>query len=314
MSVTVVGSIAFDTVKTPFGERERMLGGAAVHFALAASFFDDVRVVGPVGDDFGEAELDVLRGRGVDVSDVEHVAGGETFFWAGEYGWDLNNRETLETRLGVFEHFEPKLSPAARESEVLFLANIQPDLQRAVRAQCTGARFAALDSMDLWIEIARESLVHTIATVDCLVLNDAELRQLTSRPNTLSAAREILGWGPPGPTSIIAKQGEYGAALITSDGYFSLPAFPLESVVDPTGAGDTFAGGFVGYIAAQGADAVDDELLRRAMAYGTALASFNVEEFGTERVARLTGEEVAERVRELERVTHFSDAPIALRG
>jgi sugar/nucleoside kinase (ribokinase family) len=168
--------------------------------------------------------------------------------------------------------------------------------------------------MNLWIEIARESLVQTIGTVDCLVLNDAELRQLTGRPNTLSAAREVLGWGPPGPASIIAKQGEYGAALITSEGYFSLPAFPLETVVDPTGAGDTFAGGFVGYIAAHGSDALDNGLLRRAMAYGTALASFNVEEFGTERVARLTGEEIAERVRELERVTHFNDAPIALRG
>ena len=314
MSVTVIGPIAFDAVKTPFGERERMLGGAAVHFALAASFFDDVRVVGPVGDDFGEAELDVLRRRGVDVSDVEHVAGGETFFWAGEYGWDLNSRETLDTRLGVFEHFEPKLSAGARESDVLFLANIQPDLQRAVRAQCTGARFAALDSMNLWIDIARDSLVQTIATVDCLVLNDAELRQLTTRPNTLSAAREVISWGPPGPALIVAKQGEYGSALITSDSFFSIPAFPLETVVDPTGAGDTFAGGFVGYIAAHGSDPRDEDLLRRAMAYGTALASFNVEEFGTERVARLTGEEIAERVSELERATRFSDSPIALRG
>jgi sugar/nucleoside kinase (ribokinase family) len=168
--------------------------------------------------------------------------------------------------------------------------------------------------MNLWIEIARDSLVQTIGTVDCLVLNDAELRQLTGKPNTLSAAREVLAWSPPGPTSIIAKQGEYGAALITADDYFSLPAFPLETVVDPTGAGDTFAGGVIGYVAAHGIDAIDNELLRRAMAYGTALASFNVEEFGTERVARLTGEEVSERVRELERVTHFSDAPIALRG
>ena len=312
MAVTVVGSIAFDAVKTPFGERERMLGGAAVHFALAASFFEEVRVVGPVGDDFGEAELDVLRRRGVDVSDIEHVA-GETFFWAGEYGWDLNSRETLETRLGVFETFEPKLSAAARESEVLFLANIQPDIQRSVRAQCTGARFAALDSMNLWIDIARDSLVQTISGVDCLVLNDAELKQLTSMPNTVKAAREVLSWGPPGPSAIIAKQGEYGATLITADGYFSLPAFPLEDVVDPTGAGDTFAGGFVGYIAAAGG-APDEEMLRRAMAYGTALASFNVEEFGTERVSRLTGPEIAERVRELKRFTHFSDAPVALRG
>jgi sugar/nucleoside kinase (ribokinase family) len=314
MPVTVVGSIAFDAVKTPFGERERMLGGAAVHFALAASFFDEVRVVGPVGDDFGEAELDVLRRRDVAVDDIEHVAGGETFFWAGEYGWDLNSRETLDTRLGVFADFEPKLSQQARASEVLFLANIQPDVQRAVRAQCPGARFAALDSMNLWIDIARDSLVETIATVDCLVLNDAELRQLTGRASLLGAAREVLSWGPPGPTTIVAKQGEYGAAMITADSFFSLPAFPLDTVVDPTGAGDTFAGGFIGYIAAHGGEAGDEELLRRAMAYGTALASFNVEEFGTERVARLTGNEIAQRVRELERVTHFSDAPIELRG
>jgi len=313
MAVTVAGSIAFDSVKTPFGERERMLGGAAVHFALASSFFDTVRVVGPVGDDFGEAELDVLRGRGVDISDIEHVAGGETFFWAGEYGWDLNSRETLETRLGVFEHFEPKLSQSARESETLFLANIQPDVQRSVREQCTGARFAALDSMNLWIDIARDSLVRTIAGVDCLVLNDAELRQLTEKPNLLAAAREVLSWG--GPSVVIAKQGEYGAALITAERFFALPAFPLETVVDPTGAGDTFAGGFVGYLAAHAVDGTpDDALLRRAMAYGTALASFNVEEFGTERVARLTGAEVNARVRELTAITHFDDAPIELRG
>jgi sugar/nucleoside kinase (ribokinase family) len=304
MAVTVVGSIAFDAVKTPFGVRERMLGGAAVHFALAASFFDTVRVVGPVGDDFGEAELDVLRARGVDISDIEHVAGGETFFWAGEYGWDLNSRETLETRLGVFEHFEPKLSQAARDSETLFLANIQPDVQRSVREQCTGARFAALDSMNLWIDIARDSLVKTIAGVDCLILNDAELRQLTAKPNLIAAAHEVLSWG--GPTVVIAKQGEYGAALVTDDHFFALPAFPLESVIDPTGAGDTFAGGFVGYLAANATDgAPDAPLLRRAMAFGTALASFNVEEFGTERVRRLTEGEIGERVRDLSGFTHF---------
>jgi sugar/nucleoside kinase (ribokinase family) len=304
MPVTVVGSIAFDSVKTPFGARERMLGGAAVHFALAASFFDEVRIVGSVGDDFGEAELDVLRGRGVDVSDVEHVAGGETFFWAGEYGWDLNSRETLETRLGVFEQFEPKLSAAARASEMLFLANIQPDVQRAVREQCTGARFAALDSMNLWIEIARDSLVATIAGVDCLMLNDAELKQLTAKPNLIAAAREVLSWGPPGPTSVIAKQGEYGSALITAEEFFSLPAFPLENVIDPTGAGDTFAGGVIGHLAASGGPP-DEPALRRAMAYGTALASFNVEEFGTERVARLTADEIEARVVELARITRF---------
>ncbi len=329
MPITVVGSIAFDAVKTPFGERERMLGGAAVHFALAASFFEEVLVVGPVGEDFGESELDVMRHRGVDVSDVERIAGGKTFFWRGEYGWDLNSRETLDTQLGVFEGFQPKLSERSRASEVLFLANIQPGLQSQVRAQLPDARFVALDSMNLWIDTARDELVAAIEGIDCLILNDAELRQLTGKPNLLSAAREILSWrGSPsiaaagkdatngaaglrgGPRAIVAKQGEYGAALVTDDAFFALPAYPMEDVIDPTGAGDTFAGGFVGYIAAHRGEELSDDLLRRAMAHGTALASFNVEEFGTERVERLTGEEIAARVRELEEMTSFSGASL----
>jgi sugar/nucleoside kinase (ribokinase family) len=303
MSITVVGSIAYDTVKTPFGERERMLGGAATHFALAASFFERVRVVGPVGEDFGEEQLAVLGTRETDIADVERVAGGSTFFWHGEYGWDLNSRETHDTQLGVFEGFQPKLSEASRSSEVLFLANIQPDLQREVRAQLPQARFVALDSMNLWIDIARDSLVAAIESVDCVILNDAELRQLTGKPNLVSAAREVLRWGP---RVIVAKQGEYGAALVTGEGFFALPAYPLESVIDPTGAGDTFAGGFVGYIAAHLDEQLSDELLRRAMAHATVLASFNVEEFGTERLERLRREEIDERLRELHAITQFS--------
>jgi sugar/nucleoside kinase (ribokinase family) len=310
MSITVVGSIAFDAVRTPFGERPRMLGGAAVHFALAASFFDTVHVVGPVGDDFTEAEYEVLRSRGVDTEAIEHVPGGKTFFWSGEYGWDLNTRETLDTQLNVFADFKPKLSDTSRAADVLFLANILPDLQREVRAQCSDARFVALDSMDLWIETARDSLIETIAEVDCLMLNDAELRQLTEEPNLVRAARKIREWGP---SVVVAKQGEYGAAMITEDGFFALPAFPLETVVDPTGAGDSFAGGFMGYVAAHPGEELEHELLCRAMAYGTALASFNVEEFGTERVARLTSDEIAERVGELQRITRFDSKPIALR-
>ena len=310
MSVTVVGSIAFDAVKTPFGERPRMLGGAAVHFSLAASFFETVRVVGPVGDDFGEAEFAVLRGRGVETDDIERVPGGKTFFWSGVYGWDLNDRETLDTQLNVFAEFEPKLSPASRDCDVLFLANIQPDLQRHVRAQCQNARFVALDSMNLWIENAKDSLVAAISEVDCVILNDAELRQLTGAPNLVRAARNVLEWGP---RVVVAKQGEYGAALITEDSFFSLPAYPLEDVYDPTGAGDTFAGGFVGYVAAHLDEPLGDELLRGAMAYGTALASYNVEEFGTERVARLRPDEIGERVAELGRITQFVDKPLALR-
>jgi sugar/nucleoside kinase (ribokinase family) len=313
MSITVVGSIAYDTVTTPFGERNRMLGGAAVHFALAASFFEEVRVVGPVGEDFGEHELDVMRNRGVDVSDVERIPGGKTFFWRGKYGWDLNSRETLDTQLGVFEGFQPKLSGASLESDVLFLANIQPDLQREVRAQLPHARFVALDSMNLWIEAARDSLVRAIGECDCLILNDSELRQLTGKASLYAAAREILDWDPPHPSVIVAKQGEYGAALVTSEGFFSLPAFPLETVMDPTGAGDTFAGGFVGYLAAHSDQELSQDLLRQAMAHGTALASFNVEEFGTDRIEKLSGGEIVARVRQLREFTQFSAAALPLR-
>ncbi len=311
MSVTVVGSIAFDAVTTPFGERERMLGGSAVHFSLAASFFTDVRVVGPVGDDFGEAEYGVLQARGVNTEDIEHIAGGRTFFWRGHYDYDLNTAHTDDTQLNVFGDFEPKLSDASRTAEVLFLANIQPDLQRGVREQCANARFVAMDSMNLWIETARDSLVRTISGVDALLLNDAELRMLTQQPNLLRAARTVMEWGPQ---LVVAKQGEYGAALFTREGVFALPAFPLEEVLDPTGAGDSFAGGFVGYIAAHAEDELSDDLLRRAMAYGTAMASYNVQEFGTERVQRLTPEEIAQRVAELQQITTFEDAPIPLRG
>jgi sugar/nucleoside kinase (ribokinase family) len=310
MSLTVVGSIAYDAVKTPAGERERMLGGAATHFSLAASFFDEVRPVGPVGDDFDEASWAALRTRGTITDDVEHVAGGKTFFWSGVYADNLNSRETLVTDLNVFETFDPKLSQASKDCDVLFLANIQPDLQHAVREQCTKARFVAMDSMDLWITIARESLERTIREVDCLILNDEELEMLTGAPNSALAAKEILGWGL---TAVVAKQGKYGAGLYTEEGYFALPAFPLEQVVDPTGAGDTFAGGFVGYIAAAGGEA-DHATLAQAMLYGTVLASFNVEEFGTERVLRLTGDEITARVADLERMVRIEDRPVALRG
>jgi sugar/nucleoside kinase (ribokinase family) len=311
MSLTVVGSIAFDAVKTPFGARERMLGGAATHFALAASFFDDVRVVGPVGDDFGPEEFAILQSRGTNTDDVEQVAGGKTFFWSGEYHDNLNSRETLETDLNVFETFEPKLSAESVACDVLFLANIVPDLQLEVRAACADARFVALDSMDLWINIANASLRKIIGQVDCILLNDEELELLTGKPNVVAAAREILTWGP---TAVVAKQGKYGAALHTADGVFALPAYPLETVVDPTGAGDSFAGGFVGYVAAHPDEPVSHELLTRAMAYGTAVASFNVEEFGTDRVARLTGAEITARVADLAKMTALSDAPVALRA
>ena len=304
MALTVVGSIAFDTVRTPFGERERMLGGSAVHFALAASFFTDVRIVGPVGDDFGAEHLELLQSRGIDTSDIEHVPGGETFFWRGRYEHDMNVAHTDDTQLNVFADFHPKLAPQSCESQMLFLGNIQPDLQRDVRRQ-SSASFAALDSMNLWIDTAHDSLVRAIGEVDCLLLNDAELRMLTGRPNLVHAAREARALGP---AAVVAKRGEYGAVLFTEEGSFAIPGLPLEDVRDPTGAGDSFAGGFLGYL-----DAVrvrgdhDDRALRQAMAFGSVMASFNVESFGTESVAGLSEREVAERLGEFKRLTHFEE-------
>jgi sugar/nucleoside kinase (ribokinase family) len=308
MSLTVVGSIAFDSVRTPFGERERMLGGSAVHFSLAASFFTTVRVVGPVGEDFGDAEFALLGERGVETEDIERVAGGKTFFWRAHYDHDLNVAHTDDTQLNVFGEFDPKLSDASRKADVLFLGNIQPELQRDVRARCD-ARLVALDSMNLWIETTREALMNAIGEIDCLMLNDAELRMLTEEPNLARAARAAMDMGPG---VVVAKRGEYGAALFTGDGFFAIPGYLLEDVRDPTGAGDSFAGGFLGYLAAQGPDAAGDEsALRRAMTYGSVLASFNVEEFGTERVQRLAREEIEERFSELRGMTSFEVVPSA---
>jgi sugar/nucleoside kinase (ribokinase family) len=299
MSLVVVGSIAFDAIKTPFGERERALGGAAVHFALAASYFSDVRVVGPVGDDFTESEYAVLRRHEVNTEDIEHVEGGKTFFYACEYEWNLNIRHTLDTQLNVFADFQPKLSEGSINAQTLFLANIQPDLQREVREQCKGASLSGLDSMNFWIESARESLVRTVSMVDLVLLNDDEVRMLTEEPTLLKGAQRIMDLGP---RAVVVKLGEYGASLFTREGFFSLPAYPLEMVIDPTGAGDSFAGGFFGYLDAHDG-ATDDDTLRRAMTYGSAVASYWVEEFGCERAERLTREEIDERYDAFRRMT-----------
>jgi cytidine kinase len=299
MSLVVVGSIAFDAIKTPFGERDRALGGAAVHFALAASYFSDVRVVGPVGDDFTESEYEVLRRHEVNTEDIEHVEGGKTFFYACEYEWNLNIRHTLDTQLNVFADFQPKLSGGSINAQTLFLANIQPDLQREVREQCKGASLSGLDSMNFWIESARESLVRTVSMVDLVLLNDDEVRMLTEEPTLLKGAQRIMDLGPQ---AVVVKLGEYGASLFTREGFFSLPAYPLEMVIDPTGAGDSFAGGFFGYLDAHDG-ATDDDTLRKATTYGSAVASYWVEEFGCERAEHLTREEIDERYEAFRRMT-----------
>ena len=281
-----------------------MLGGSTVHFSLAASFFTDVRVVGPVGDDFGDAELKVLQDRGVITDDIERVEGGKTFYWRAHYEYDMNVAHTDDTQLNVFADFDPKLSEASKQADLLFLGNIDPELQRSVRESCE-AEFAGLDSMNFWLEQQRQSLVAAIAEVDCLLLNDAEIRELTGEPNLARAARAAMEMGPG---VIVAKRGEYGAALFSGDDFFAIPGYLLEDVRDPTGAGDSFAGGFLGYLdsrRAAGDSVLDPTILRQAMAYGSVLASFNVEDFGTERVQSLTREEIEERLRDFQRITRF---------
>jgi sugar/nucleoside kinase (ribokinase family) len=309
MSLTVVGSIAFDSVRTPFGERDRMLGGSAVHFSLAASFFTEVRIVGIAGDDFGDEQLAVLEGRGIATDDIERVSGGKTFFWRGHYEYDMNVAHTDDTQLNVFAEFDPKLSEDSRSSEMLFLGNIQPELQQRVRALCRHAEFTALDSMNFWLENEREALKRAIAEVDCLLLNDAEIRELTGESNLARAARAAMEMGPG---VIVAKRGEYGAALFSRDEFFAIPGYLLEDVRDPTGAGDSFAGGFLGYLdgrRAAGESVLEHAVLRQAMAYGSVLASFNVEDFGADRVASLTRDEIDQRLRDFRRITHFEGEP-----
>ncbi|GAC1400587.1 MAG: PfkB family carbohydrate kinase [Pyrinomonadaceae bacterium] len=303
MSLLVVGSVAFDAVETPFGKREKMLGGSATHTSLAASFFTNARVVGVVGNDFGQTELEVFNKRGIDTTDIERIEAGKTFFWRGRYDYDMNTAHTLDTQLNVFADFKPKLSDEAKKARLVFLGHIQPDLQREVREQVKDAELVALDTMNYWISSVKDSVIKTIRGVDIVIINDAEARQLTDEPSLVRAARKILSWGL---RALVIKRGEYGAALFTKDSYFALPAYPLESVFDPTGAGDTFAGGFMGYLASQ--KHIDDAAMRRAMVFGSVMASFNVEEFGTERVARLNQDEINARFRTFKQITHFDDA------
>jgi sugar/nucleoside kinase (ribokinase family) len=304
MALTVVGSVAFDALETPFGKRDRILGGAATHFSLSASYFTRVNAVGVVGGDFGDDEWEVFRRHLIDTDDIQVVPDGKTFFWSGRYDYDMNTAHTLDTQLNVFETFDPKLSESSRNAEYVFLANIQPTLQKRVREQCAHSRFVAMDTMNYWISSTRDELLETIRVVDCMIINDAEARQLTDEPNLHKASRRIM---ENGLRALVVKRGEYGATLFTENGFFSVPAYPLESVFDPTGAGDSFAGGFMGYLASH--DEVTDDILRRAMIYGSVMASFNVEKFGTERVDELDYPEINQRFRDFKRMTHFDEIP-----
>ena len=304
MSLTVVGSVAFDALETPFGKRDKVLGGAATHFGLSASFFTQVNAVGVVGGDFGEAEWEVFRRHHINTDDIEVIPEGKTFFWSGRYDYDMNTAHTLDTQLNVFATFDPKLSENSKNARVVFLANIQPTLQLGVRKQCENAEFVAMDTMNYWISSVKDELLETVRSVDCIIINDAEARQLTDEPNIHKAAKAIMDLGL---RAVVIKRGEYGATLFTPTGYFATPAYPLESVFDPTGAGDTFAGGFMGYLAAQ--KEINDDTLRRGCVYGSVMASFNVEKFGTERVDELDYPEINQRFKDFKRMTHFDDIP-----
>ncbi|MCR9160138.1 MAG: PfkB family carbohydrate kinase [Nannocystaceae bacterium] len=305
-SVLVVGSVAVDWVITPRAEREESIGGAATFFSIAASYFSNVRLVGVVGEDFPKQGLDDLRARGVDLDGLEVNPEGKTFRWKGKYHENMNGRDTLDTQLGVFEAFDPKLPAHYQDSDYLFLANIVPALQLKVLEQMkTRPKLVGLDSMNLWIDIARDDLVKVIGKVDVLTINEEEAMQLTSEHNLVKAAKAIRGMGP---RSLVIKRGEYGALLFHDDEIFSAPALPLEDVVDPTGAGDSFAGGFMGYLA-RGVEPTGQNL-RTAMIYGSVLASYNVEGFSYDTMKNLSVGTIQSRFDQFSRLTDFSKAAL----
>ena len=297
--VLTVGSVAFDSIRTPCGEVSRVVGGAATFFSIAASFFSDVRLVAVVGEDFGERHAQVFGGRRIDLEGLQR-APGETFRWKGEYGRDLNARETIYTHLNVFRDFSPRVPQRFRSTPIVFLANIHPALQMEVLDQIEEPRFVALDTMNYWIEGAPAELRQVLRRVDAVVINDEEARQLSGRANLVRAAREIRGMGPE---RVIVKRGEHGVLMTLGDGFFAAPGLPLEDVCDPTGAGDTFAGGFIGHLAAAG-DLSDEEVTRAAVC-GSAMASLSVEDFGLGRLLSLTDADIRARFDAFRRLTHF---------
>ena len=301
MSILVVGSIALDTVETPFGKAEEALGGAAVYFSYAASFFGHVRLVGVVGKDFPEEHLKLLESRDIDLSGLER-AGGATFRWKGRYDYDLNEAHTLDTQLNVFETFAPEIPDQFKDSDFVFLANIQPALQLQVARQVKAPRIIACDTMNFWIESAYDQLRETLEAVDILVINDAEARELAREPSLVKAARQILKWGPQ---TLVVKRGEYGVLMFTDHSVFSAPAYPLEDVYDPTGAGDTFAGGFMGYLSTQ--EEINEMAIRQAIVFGSTLASFNVEDFSLGRMKSLTMQDILGRFAEFKLLSHFEE-------
>jgi sugar/nucleoside kinase (ribokinase family) len=303
MSILVVGSVAFDALQTPFGKVDRCIGGSATYFSVAASFFTEVSLVAVVGDDFTEEDASIFKGRNINTDGLQRVGGAKTFFWSGEYGYDLNVAHTRDTQLNVFADFAPRLSESQKKADVLFLANIHPELQLDVLHQAERPRLVALDTMNLWIATKRAELERVLREVDLVIINEGEVRQFTNEAGLIKGARAILALGPK---TLVIKRGEYGVLMVTNDAIFAAPAYPLENVFDPTGAGDTFAGGFLGYLASRAE--VHDRELRRAIVFGAVLASFTVEKFSLDRLREITLNDIHERYQDFRALTRFDDA------
>jgi sugar/nucleoside kinase (ribokinase family) len=301
MSLVVVGSVAFDSVKTPFGEADEVLGGSATYFSTAASYFTDVSLVAVIGTDFPDKHLKFLQSRKIDIEGIEKSE-GKTFRWKGEYGFELNEARTLDTQLNVFQSFKPKLPESYKSKKVVFLANIDPDLQREVLQQVESPDLVACDTMNFWIEGKRDSLLETLKLVDILLINDGEARELSGEPNLVKAAQVIHAYGPK---TLIIKRGEYGALMFKEGKIFSAPAYPLEAVFDPTGAGDCFAGGFMGYLSST--MNFEESNIRKAIIFGSVMASYNVEAFSLDKIKSLDYKEIETRYQEFKKLTHFED-------
>jgi sugar/nucleoside kinase (ribokinase family) len=302
-SIMVVGSMAFDSIETPFGKAPKILGGSANYFALSASNFARVQCVSVVGEDYPQEQIELLKSKKVDVSGVR-IEAGKTFHWSGSYGFDLNEARTLSTHLNVFEKFEPVVPTEFRTSPYVFLGNLSPVLQMKVLAQMQSPKFVAIDTMNFWIEGQRDSLIEAISKCNCLIINEGEIRQLTKNHNIVLAAKQVQAWGPQ---IVVIKRGEYGATLFHDSDMFAIPGLPLSEVKDPTGAGDTFAGGFMGYLASQPELKLDARALRRAVVHGCIMASFTVQDFGFQALTGVTGEKIKERYSRFVELTTFHD-------
>jgi sugar/nucleoside kinase (ribokinase family) len=305
MSIVVVGTVAFDTVETPFGKGENVLGGSATYFSTSASFFTDVSLVAVVGEDFPDEHVQFLQSRDINTDGLQRIP-GKTFHWTGKYGYDLNEAQTLDTQLNVLTEFKPELPESYRAAEYLFLANIDPELQMEVLEQVHEPKLVACDTMNFWIASKPEALRRVLQKVDIVVINEGEARQFTGEANLVKAARQIIALGCK---RLVVKRGEYGVLMFTADTVFAAPAYPLEEVFDPTGAGDTFAGGFMGYLANSGD--LSEEGIRQAIVFGSVMASFNVEDFSLERMKRLDYKEIEARYKSFKALTSFRDiAPL----